>query len=78
MSTASVQRDQKAPYQQPVDEVLAAFDADARNGLSEGEARTRLERYGRNELTAEKPVPRGGSSSRNSRMCSLSCCSSQQ
>ena len=25
--------------------------------MSDGEARTRLERYGRNELTAEKPVP---------------------
>jgi Ca2+-transporting ATPase len=57
MSTATVQRDQMTFYQQPVDEVLVAFNTDARRGLSKGEARARLERYGRNELTAEKPVP---------------------
>jgi P-type Ca2+ transporter type 2C len=57
MSTATVQPDQITPYQQPVDKVLAAFDTDARSGLSGGEARARLERYGRNELTAEKAVP---------------------
>src|SRR5688572_25117147 len=45
-------------YQQSVDEVLAALGTHARGGLSEGEARARLERYGRNELTAEKPIPR--------------------
>ena len=57
MSTATIQRDQRIPYQQPVDEVLAAFDTDTQQGLSEGEARARLERHGRNELTVEKPVP---------------------
>jgi P-type Ca2+ transporter type 2C len=46
-----------APYRQSVDEALAALGADARLGLSEAEARARLESYGRNELTAEKPVP---------------------
>src|SRR5688572_3931749 len=45
-------------YQQTVDDVLAALGTDARGGLSEGEARARLEKYGKNELTAEKPVPR--------------------
>jgi P-type Ca2+ transporter type 2C len=45
-------------YQQSIDEVLAAHGTDVRDGLSEGEARARLERYGRNELTAEKPIPR--------------------
>src|SRR6185503_10383433 len=45
-------------YQQPVEEVLTTLRTDARHGLSEGEAQARLERYGRNELTAEKPVPR--------------------
>jgi Ca2+-transporting ATPase len=45
------------PYRQPVDAVLAALGTDARLGLGEAEARARLERYGRNELAAEKPVP---------------------
>jgi P-type Ca2+ transporter type 2C len=45
------------PYQQAVEEVLAEFNTDARRGLSEVEAHTRLERYGRNELTADNPVP---------------------
>lgn len=57
MSTATVHGDQKAPYQQPVDEVLVAFNTNAQSGLSETEARARLARYGRNELTAEEPVP---------------------
>jgi Ca2+-transporting ATPase len=45
------------PYQQSVEDVLAAFSADARLGLTAEEARARLERVGRNELTAETPVP---------------------
>lgn len=57
MSITTVQQDQIAPYRQPVNEVLAALDTDARHGLSEGDARSRLDRYGRNELAAEKPVP---------------------
>ena len=57
MSAATIQRNQIAPYQQPVDEVLATLGADERSGLSQGEARARLESYGRNELTAEKPSP---------------------
>ncbi|MGH9939251.1 MAG: cation-translocating P-type ATPase [Blastocatellia bacterium] len=57
MSAATIERDQITAYQQSVDEVLAALDTDARRGLSEGEARARLERYGRNELTAEQFVP---------------------
>ena len=52
-----MQRDQKFPYRQPVDEVLAALGTDAQRGLSDAEARARLESHGRNELTAEKPVP---------------------
>jgi P-type Ca2+ transporter type 2C len=44
-------------YQQPVDAVLAALTTDAKRGLSETEASARLERDGRNELAAEKPVP---------------------
>ena len=45
------------PYRQPVNEVLAALGTDAQLGLSEAEARARLKSHGRNELTAEKPVP---------------------
>jgi Ca2+-transporting ATPase len=48
---------QTAPYQQPVEEVLATLGTDGRCGLSQDEARARLAIYGRNELTAEKPVP---------------------
>jgi Ca2+-transporting ATPase len=46
-----------APYRQPVDEILAGLATDARLGLSAAEARARLQRYGKNELAAEKPVP---------------------
>ena len=45
-----------APYQQPIEKVLAAFGTDAQLGLRLREARKRLERYGRNELATEKPV----------------------
>ena len=44
-------------YRRQVDEVLAALGADAQLGLSDAEAQARLESHGRNELTAEKPVP---------------------
>ena len=46
-----------APYRQPVDQILAVLGTDAAVGLSEAEARVRLKSHGRNELTAEKPVP---------------------
>ena len=46
-----------APYRISADEAVAALGSDARLGLSENEARARLERHGRNELTAETPVP---------------------
>ncbi len=57
MSAAPVPSNEAAPYQQPVDVVLASLRSDAKRGLSATEARTRLERDGRNELTAEEPVP---------------------
>ena len=41
----------------PAADVLAAFQTDKKLGLSEEEARARLERYGRNELAEEKPTP---------------------
>ena len=40
-----------------VGEVVAALHTDPRRGLSEDEARSRLEQVGPNELAAEKPVP---------------------
>jgi magnesium-transporting ATPase (P-type) len=55
-------------YQQSVDEVLLALGTDGRRGLSDGEARARLESFGKNELTAEKPlhamISKGGSRAR--------------
>jgi Ca2+-transporting ATPase len=57
MSAATSQQEQLAPYRQPVDAVLTAFSTDAQSGLSKGEAQARLKSYGKNELTAEKPVP---------------------
>jgi P-type Ca2+ transporter type 2C len=44
-------------YRRPAEAVLAALATDARVGLSEDEARTRLARHGRNELQAEPGVP---------------------
>src|ERR1700754_671618 len=57
MSAIRLQRKPTEPYQQSIDEVLAAFSSDPRLGLSPAEAQARLEKYGRNELTTEKPVP---------------------
>ncbi|MGB3386359.1 MAG: cation-transporting P-type ATPase, partial [Pseudaminobacter sp.] len=45
------------PHLETVEAVLAAFGADAERGLPAMEASSRLARYGRNELTAEKPTP---------------------
>ncbi|MDQ1275995.1 MAG: P-type Ca2+ transporter type [Euryarchaeota archaeon] len=52
-----IQLDQIIPYRQTAKEILTALDTDARSGLSEGEAQARLDKYGKNELMAEKPVP---------------------
>jgi Ca2+-transporting ATPase len=57
MSAATSQQEQLAPYRQSVDAVLAALGPDAHLGLSQREARARRERYGKNELMAEQPVP---------------------
>ena len=58
MNTAHPEKNQKIPYQQEIENVLIVLATDAQRGLSEGEARARLDRYGKNELEAEKPVPR--------------------
>jgi len=46
-----------SPYQKPAGEVVAELQTDARRGLTQPEARARLERYGRNELAREKRIP---------------------
>ncbi len=46
-----------APYKDTADAVLSAFQVDPERGLSAGEARERLARYGRNELAADPPRP---------------------
>ena len=57
MSTETKRPDQAHAYQQSVVEVLAALCVQAQTGLTQAEAQARLQKYGRNELTAEKPVP---------------------
>jgi len=57
MSTTPMQQAQSTAYQQPIDAVLSTLDTDASHGLSAREARARLDRHGKNELTAEKPIP---------------------
>jgi Ca2+-transporting ATPase len=46
-----------SPYQRVVDDILAELGSDRARGLTSAEARARLERYGPNQLTAERPVP---------------------
>ena len=48
---------QKPFYQMAAKEALAGLGSDGSGGLTDEEARARLQRHGRNELTAEKPVP---------------------
>ena len=49
--------DPEPPYRQPHAAVLAALETAGEAGLDPDEARARLEKFGPNELTAEKPVP---------------------
>jgi Ca2+-transporting ATPase len=48
MSTATPQI---SAYQQTVEQVLVGLGTDSQQGLSTAEARARLQRYGKNELT---------------------------
>jgi Ca2+-transporting ATPase len=57
MSGDAVERHGTPPYRRSADDLLTALGTDARSGLRRAEAETRLERYGRNELAAEKPTP---------------------
>src|SRR5262245_65376375 len=45
------------PHRQHADDVVAVLHTDIRRGLTDVEAGSRLERYGRNELPTEKPAP---------------------
>src|SRR5262245_9767380 len=58
MAVPQVSRDQTptVAYRLPTAEVVAALGSDEHQGLTDDEARTRLERVGLNELTAEAPV----------------------
>ena len=57
MRTASETPNLSTAYRRTVEDVLAALATDAEEGLTEDEARARLERHGRNELVTEKAVP---------------------
>ncbi|MDX9740764.1 MAG: cation-translocating P-type ATPase [Gammaproteobacteria bacterium] len=46
------------PYRLPVEALAAELATDLRQGLRDDEARTRLERFGPNELETAAPVPR--------------------
>ena len=45
------------PYRQTADDVAVELRVDAQSGLTQEEAKERLQRYGRNELAAEPAVP---------------------
>ena len=49
--------DPDQPHRQHAEAVVAALRTDLRRGLTDAEVEARLERYGRNELAAEKPTP---------------------
>src|SRR3546814_12972961 len=57
MSEAVLRPDRATPYRHSADEVLRALGTDAQSGPSRAAARARLERFGRNLLAAEAPVP---------------------
>jgi P-type Ca2+ transporter type 2C len=58
MPTATSQQpDSGVAYRQRIADLFEALRADDRQGLTDTEAQSRLQRFGRNELAAEKPVP---------------------
>ena len=57
MSSTAIEANPTPAYKQSVEHVLAELRTDAQRGLSEGEARARLEQHGRNELATEAPEP---------------------
>ena len=57
MNGTTIQANPTPPYQQPIDAVITAHGTHPHDGLSDAEARARLESDGRNELSVEQPVP---------------------
>jgi Ca2+-transporting ATPase len=57
MDDASTTPEPDSPHRQPIDTVIAALGTHLKEGLTDAEARSRLTQHGRNELTAQKPVP---------------------
>jgi P-type Ca2+ transporter type 2C len=57
VTTVASTPDSESPYRQSLDDVIRALGTHPQRGLSDSEARARLERDGRNELAAEKPIP---------------------
>ena len=57
MDSDTVGPNEIEPYRRSVAEVIAATATDPESGLSARQAKDRLERFGRNELITEKPVP---------------------
>src|SRR5215216_6010789 len=57
MIESKVESNRIEAYHIPIDEVLASFGTNPQRGLSAADAQARLEQYGKNELTAEKPIP---------------------
>ena len=55
--TTPLRGDAPVAYQRPFEDVLTDLTTDAKQGLTDAEATTRLTRDGRNELTAKAPVP---------------------
>ncbi len=56
-TVASETPDPSRAYRQAIDDVIAALGSNPRSGLGNGEAQSRLQQHGRNELVAEKPLP---------------------
>ena len=49
--------DPSLAYRQPIDDVLAAPGTTLQHGLSDSEAKSRLQQLGRNALLAHQPIP---------------------
>ena len=54
---ASVRLDPTIAYRRSAEEIVAVLATSAERGLGEDEARRRLQQYGNNELTADRPTP---------------------
>lgn len=57
MNIETLAADVMEPHRLTADDVLSALRTDPRTGLTQAQARERLLHYGRNELTAETPLP---------------------